>query len=123
MCSHMINRHKKHAAGLFWTLSVLCLGKQHCQCTGVKQLFQPVTQTQIQAKRISPSCYHSSSKYGNVHKSPSQGEYNCMAERASVWEDKSCLCASRSVSLYSSPNHQRQLCMVADKKEVKLLKN
>lgn len=26
-------------------------------------------------------------------------------------------------TLYSSPNHQRQLCTVADKKEVKLLKN
>lgn len=50
---------------LFWTLSVPCLGKQLCHCTGVKQLLQAVTQNQIQAKRISPSCCHGSSKYGN----------------------------------------------------------
>lgn len=58
-----------------------------------------------------------------VQKSPSQGEYNHMAKRVTVWEDKTCLCASRSLSLYSFPNHQRQICTVADKKEVKLLKN
>lgn len=56
-----------------------------------------------------------------VQRSPSQGVYNCMAERVTVWEDKTCLYASRF--LYSFPNHQRQLSAVADKKEVKLLKN
>lgn len=56
-----------------------------------------------------------------VQRSPSRGVYNRMAERVTVWEDKTCLYASRS--LYSFSNHQRQLCAVADKKEVKLLKN
>lgn len=55
-----------------------------------------------------------------VQRSPSQGVYKRVAERASVWEDETCLHASRS--LHSLPNHQRQLAAVADKKEVKLLK-
>lgn len=58
-----------------------------------------------------------------VQRSPSQGAYSHTPEHVTVWEDKTCLCASRSRSLYFFQKHQRPHSRVADKKEVKLLKN
>lgn len=124
--THDQQTSKAHSR-IFWgTFYVPCLGKHHHQCTGVRQLFQAVTQNQIQVKWISPSCCHGSSKYSN-------GVPLCRGPRL-----RECTTAWQSVrlrgrikhasmplahSLYSFPNHQRQRCTVADKKEVKLLKN
>lgn len=94
---HMINRNGKQVAGFFWTLSVLCLGKQQCHCTCVKQLFQAVTQKQIQAKRISQvvaTAAQSTSIEYCCAEVPVSGSVHCMAERATVWEDKTCFSLS-----------------------------
>lgn len=65
-------------------------------------------------------------KSAAVQRSPSQGVYNLRAEHVTVWEDKTCLYASRSGALlffFFFYKHQRPHGGVADKKEVKLLKN
>ncbi len=68
-----------------------------------------------------PSCCQGSSKDGN-------GVLLCrglrLREWTTVWQSV-WVCGRikhASHSLYSLPNHQRQLCALADKKEVKLLK-
>lgn len=125
-CLHMINRHEKHTLGFFYlALSVPCLGKQHRHCTGVKQLFKlPLKHRSKQNEfpKLLPQQLKVWQWSAAVQKSPSLGAYSRTAERVPAWEDKTRFYAAHSLSLYSFPNHQRQLCTVADKKEVKLLK-
>lgn len=121
-CLRMINRHGKQAEGFF--LDFFCpvswkttLSLHRCQAT-----FSSCHSNPDPSKTNFPSCCHGSSKYGNgvpLCRGPRLRE--CTTAWQSVW-----LCGRikhGSRSLYSFPKHQRQLCAVADKKEVKLLKN
>lgn len=93
------------------------LSLQRCQAT-----FSSCHSKPDPSKTNFPSCCHGSSKYGN-------GVLLCWGPRLRVhttaWQSVG-LCGRikhASRSLYSFLNHQRQLCTVADKKEVKLMES
>lgn len=119
---HIINRNGKQAAGFF--LDSFCpalwqttMSQHMCQAT-----FSSRHSKADPSKTNFPSCCQHSSKYSNgvlLCRGP------CLRECTTAWQSVR-LCGRikhASASLYSFPNHQRQLCALADKKEVKLLKN
>lgn len=125
-CLHMINRHGKHTAGVFGPFLSCALASNVVTAQVSGSVFKLPLKTRYKQKRISQVVATAAQSTATEHRCaevPVSGSVQRTPEHVTVWEDKTCLCASRSRSLYFFQKHQRPHGRVADKKEVKLLKN